>query len=294
MLQAAAILRPRAILIENVSTVRHAREGVIEAVEKHLPRVGPGYRVAHRVIDVSKLGVAQARKRHVLLALADELSPDEVLDEVLSATCQRTTRWAICDLVKTSGRPGLMDQVAGASEENRRRMAWFFSDEGRGQYNLPNPLRPPCHRDKVHTYYAVYGRLRWDEPAPTLTSGFYSTGQGRHVHPDVSRTITAREAARLQSFPDFYDFDSARTRNALATLLGNAVPPLLVRTIASAVIRRWRGAAVEMPADATAGRPAPALPQPAERDVDQKGRRLPRLPVPVDRPVPQLQMFVPG
>ena len=75
---------------------------------------------------------------------------------------------------------------------------------------------------------SVYGRLSWDKPAQTVTRGFYSMCMGRYVHPSQRRTLTAREAARLQFFPDFFDFSGANTRTAIATLIGNAVPPKLI------------------------------------------------------------------
>lgn len=73
----------------------------------------------------------------------------------------------------------------------------------------------------------MYGRLRWDAPAQTITSGYGSMGQGRYVHPGRRRTLTPHEAARLQTIPDWFTLASAGTRTALARMIGNAVPPLL-------------------------------------------------------------------
>jgi DNA mismatch endonuclease (patch repair protein) len=88
-------------------------------------------------------------------------------------------------------------------------------------------MRPKCHRDKEHSYISMYGRLSWDDPAQTITTGFGSMGQGRFVHPALPRTITPHEAARLQTLPDFYDLDTTKARGAWAMVVGNAVPPLL-------------------------------------------------------------------
>jgi DNA (cytosine-5)-methyltransferase 1 len=82
----------------------------------------------------------------------------------------------------------------------------------------------------------MYGRLLWDEPAQTITTGFGSMGQGRFVHPGRPRTLTPHEAARLQTFPDFFTFRKARTRHALARMIGNAVPPLLTVALGLAVM----------------------------------------------------------
>jgi DNA (cytosine-5)-methyltransferase 1 len=82
----------------------------------------------------------------------------------------------------------------------------------------------------------MYGRLRWNLPAQTITSGYGSMGQGRYVHPGKRRTITPHEAARLQTIPDWFRFDSASTRTALARMIGNAVPPLLGAAIGRLVL----------------------------------------------------------
>jgi DNA (cytosine-5)-methyltransferase 1 len=70
----------------------------------------------------------------------------------------------------------------------------------------------------------MYGRLRYDRPSQTITSGFTSPGQGRFIHPSQQRTLTPHEAARLQFFPDFFDFSASKKRGDLAKMIGNAVP----------------------------------------------------------------------
>jgi DNA (cytosine-5)-methyltransferase 1 len=82
----------------------------------------------------------------------------------------------------------------------------------------------------------MYGRLDWKAPAQTITSGYGSMGQGRYVHPDAERTLTPHEAARIQFFPDWFDFGD-RDRTAWATLIGNAVPMKLSYVIALWLLR---------------------------------------------------------
>ena len=77
----------------------------------------------------------------------------------------------------------------------------------------------------------MYGRLRWDLPAQTITSGFGSIGQGRYMHPTQARALTPHEAARIQGFPDYFEFATVSKRADLATMIGNAVPPALSRCI---------------------------------------------------------------
>src|SRR5262249_12176423 len=127
-----------------------------------------------------------------------------------------------------------IDTPSAATERNQKRMTWLINHD---RYDLPNRLRPTCHRGE-HTYVSMYGRLRWNEPAQTITSGFGSMGQGRYVHPGLPRTITPHEAARLQMLPDFTAVSVARTRSLMARLIGNAVPPPLSTMITQSVLLR--------------------------------------------------------
>ena len=82
----------------------------------------------------------------------------------------------------------------------------------------------------VHKYYV----LRWDEPSNLIPAHLFKDGL-RHVHPDPeqARTITVREAARLQTFPDDYYFNCSQTD--AFKMIGNAVPPLFAKKVAFAI-----------------------------------------------------------
>jgi DNA (cytosine-5)-methyltransferase 1 len=233
MVRAAELLRPRVVLIENVPTVRNSSEAVVQTAEAHLGSV-LGYTVHHEVIDSSVVGLPQRRRRHVLLAIAGDGDPKAILSALTTPSCPpRTVRWAIADLLKRE-RSTPFDTASSASARNQVRMSWFFKDSKR-RYDLPNYLRPDCHRLKKHSYKSVYGRLRWNEPAQTITTGFTSMGQGRYVHPSRARTITPHEAARLQGFPDYFQFGEDK-RAVWSKLIGNAVPPLLCEALAGSVM----------------------------------------------------------
>jgi DNA (cytosine-5)-methyltransferase 1 len=250
MARAAAILAPKAVLIENVPSVRRAAQNIVLATQKQL--ISLGYRVAEHVIDSIIAGVPQRRRRHLLLAIHDrvDIEPHRLLRD-FSAICpdhpERTVKWAIDDLRKAvlRNRPGALhrDAPGQLTTENRERIAFLFRE---GLYNLPNAERPKCHHGQ-HTYVSMYGRLRWDEPAQTVTSGFSSPGQGRYVHPSQRRTLTPHEAARLQTFPDWFDFSCVSSRGAWARMIGNAVPPLLNAHLAGPLVR-----ALSSPVDAMA------------------------------------------
>ena len=79
--------------------------------------------------------------------------------------------------------------------------------------NRPD-LLPACWADKPTGTIDVMGRLWWDRPSVTVRTEFYKPEKGRYLHPVASRPITHREAARLQSFPDSFEFDGTKIQAA--------------------------------------------------------------------------------
>lgn len=232
MVRAAEVLRPRLLVIENVPSVvrdRHDGVGVVERATEHLEHLG--YATCVQVVALAGLGVAQTRRRHLLLATAPgEPPPDVILADMAFDSESHDLRWAIGDLVDVDNSKAI-DAHPQPTPVNVKRMQYLLDND---EYDLPNHLRPRCQQGE-HSYKSMYGRLKWDEPAQTITSGFGSIGQGRYMHPDRARALTAHEAARIQGFPDYFDFTDCTTRAALATMIGNAVPPQL----GSAVLRRF-------------------------------------------------------
>jgi DNA (cytosine-5)-methyltransferase 1 len=224
----AEICRPRSILIENVPGVLRDRGDVVAKAKDQLDQLG--YQIDAGVIRADELGVPQARRRFFLLASRDG-SPSIVNAVARGRRPMRPVTWAIADLGETG--ESVFESSASHSEENRRRIGYLFDHD---LYDLPDSERPPCHREKSHSYQAVYGRMHPDRPAPTITVGFGSTGQGRFVHPSLPRTLTPHEAARVQSFPDWFAFGGLK-RGQLQKAIGNAVPPRM----ASVLIRELLG-----------------------------------------------------
>lgn len=241
MARAAEVLHPKLVVVENVAPVQWDKAGVVHAAQDALTRAG--YAVAGQVIDLRRVGVPQRRRRYLLLASAlPEIVPAKVLESLAEDTHpDRTVRWAIEDLVQLDSTT-VYDTPSRTSQENRKRIRYLFEQRC---YDLPNAERPECHRDRDHSYVSMYGRLRWGAPAQTITTGFGSMGQGRYVHPGLRRTITPHEAARLQTFPDWFDFDEKTQRGVLAKAIGNAVPPLLMIALAAKVLPQITAAQVE-------------------------------------------------
>lgn len=220
---------PKFVVIENVQGVRHDRLRSASETATELVRLG--YNVEELIVDCAALGVPQTRRRYMLVA---SLVGQPKIRESISHMhpLARSVSWALSDLLHLKAND-IFNTSAKHAPENERRIRFLFEN---GIYDLPDDERPTCHRTKVHSYKSVYGRMKWELPAPTITTGFGSTGQGRFVHPLEPRTLTPHEAARLQTFPDFFEFgETGRTQ--LQKMIGNSVPPLAMSAVALGLLR---------------------------------------------------------
>lgn len=218
MVRAAELWRPDALIIENVQGIRHDSGDVVGTAAALLEQLG--YSVDQNLVELSVLGLPQRRRRFVLVASARQLEISALITPF--RTGPRSVRWAIEDLADNTECSGF-HSPSKPTPLNSHRIDYLFDND---LYDLPDSQRPRCHREKPHRYTSVYGRLRWDAPSQTITTGFGCIGQGRFVHPSQRRTITPHEAARLQFIPDFFEFPTA-SRSTLAKMIANAVPPKL-------------------------------------------------------------------
>ena len=224
---------PDVITMENVPTV--AKHEVFHDFVDTLKRLG--YKVWFDVVDSSRYGVPQMRRRMVLLA-----SKHGDIG-IISPTHEKpkTVRQAIGHLRPLrAGESAPRDKLHAASsmsEKNLKRIK--VSKPGGTWRDWPDDLIADCHRSESgRTYPGVYGRMEWDKPAPTMTTQCYGFGNGRFGHPEQYRAISLREAAILQSFPRNYAFvpqDGEMSFTALGRLIGNAVPVNLGRAIARSI-----------------------------------------------------------
>lgn len=224
------------VVIENVPAVVHDRQQVVATTERLLRDAG--YEVTTGRFFADRMGWPQTRQRFFLLARKGTAPLDPaVVQAALSEETPRSIWWAIGDL-EDQAADGLMTPAITLSDENRRRIEWLFMNEA---HDLPPSERPECHQDGT-TYNAVYGRLYPERPAPTITSGFMTPGRGRYIHPTRMRTLTPREAARIQGFPDTYRFhpDESRpsSKSQLGKWIGDAVPMPLGHAAGIAVLGR--------------------------------------------------------
>ncbi|NQW73095.1 MAG: DNA cytosine methyltransferase [Actinobacteria bacterium] len=222
----AVALGINAVVIENVPNVVNDANRVVQ--KTHELFVNHGYHVEQGVIAANQLGWPQTRKRFFMVARLDKapIRFDAVVHGLRMPP--KNVGWVLEDLLDFGGHePSIMDTSPKMSLDNVRRVDYLFDQD---LYDLPDDQRPKCHQNG-HTYPAVYGRMHWDEPAPTITGGFLSPGRGRFVHPRRRRVLTPHEAARIQGFPDWFDFVSpmgeALNRSMLAKWIGDAVPSML-------------------------------------------------------------------
>ena len=226
-------LQPEIVTMENVPTV--ARHRVFADFQAQL--TGLGYSVWSAVVDSSQYGVPQTRKRMVLLASR--------LGEIklISPTCSqpKTVKQAIGRLRQLgAGESSAHDRLHASAALTKKNVERIKASKPGGTWrDWPRRLINECHKaDTGRTYPAVYGRMEWDKPAPTMTTQCFGFGNGRFGHPDQDRAISLREAAILQSFPKNYLFvrkDDPVHFTTMGRLIGNAVPVDLGRAIAKSI-----------------------------------------------------------
>lgn len=225
---------PDIVTMENVpAVIKHSVFTNFDSTLKQL-----GYKVWFDVIDCARFGLPQRRHRTVLLA--SRHGEIKLRESVASEV--RTVQDVIKGLpVLRHGGADKTDRLHTASclsELNYKRIT--VSKPGGTWRDWPAELRADCHKKKSgKTYPSVYGRMTWDEPAPTLTTQFYGFGNGRFGHPTQRRGLSLREGAILQGFPKDYKFipDDAEIQfKALGRMIGNAVPVDLGRVIGESII----------------------------------------------------------
>jgi DNA (cytosine-5)-methyltransferase 1 len=195
-----------------------------------------GYSLAWDVIDAADYGVPQRRRRLLLVGsrVADPRLPPPThsADVTHGLPAHRTVRQALAGLpLAAADGEDVLHRPRRHRDIAIRRLAALT--EGQARADLPDDLKLACHANhKGH--YDIYGRMWWDKPAPTLTSGCTNVTRGRFAHPTEPRAITVREALLLQGFPSNTWLSGGI--ESMSLQVGNAVPPLLAQRIGEAVL----------------------------------------------------------
>lgn len=199
------------------------------------------YQVTHEIVDCSKYGIPQRRKRLVLLA--SKKGKIKLPDSSKYRNIDNSVRKAIGSLpsIKAGGSDpsDSLHKSRKLTDINLKRIQ--ASKAGGTWEDWDVKLRPACYlKESGESFKSVYGRMKWSDPSPVITTQFYNYGTGRFGHPKQDRAISLREAALLQTFPPDYSFvrsDEVVTLNKVGRLIGNAVPPKLSQIVASAIVR---------------------------------------------------------
>lgn len=234
VIEMARIVReimPTMVMLENVPGL--ARQPIFQEFLAALKDAG--YIFSWDILQTADYGIPQKRRRLVLLAgrgfsIAFPC-PTHSHEGQNGLLPWNTLRNAIAHIgepvtlqeAKAMGGPKMANWhvVRNLSSENMKRLA--ITRPGASRATLPDSLRPACHKGKDKGFSNVYGRLTWDEPAGTITGGCTTPSKGRFGHPDHLRTISVREAALVQTFPEDYIFDTDYMEKA-CDIVGNALP----------------------------------------------------------------------
>ena len=224
-------LKPGIIALENVPGL--SKEKVFSDFVELLKDLN--YFVEWSVVFCPDYGVPQNRKRLVLLASL--FGSIEMIPPLYTPDNYLTVRQVIKDLPPIrAGEQDINDPLHRScklSDLNLKRIRQSVA--GGTWRDWDESLLADCHKkNSGKTYPSVYGRMKWDEPSPTITTQFYGFGNGRFGHPEQDRAISLREGALLQSFPPDYIFISDEfpfNTKDLGIHIGNAVPVELGKAI---------------------------------------------------------------
>ena len=239
--------RPAFFLVENVTGLMSKRGKVhLDGLMASMREIG--YSIHLSQVDIVKYGVPQTRVRAFLIGEYTHAAPKFRFPRPTHKVCEfRTVRDAIGDLPSPpedgSPHPTVPNHYREArmSKLNLERIRAV--PEGGGREFLPQHLALSCHQKNMAVRHVdTYGRLSFDQPSVTITARFDSFTRGRFGHPTEDRTITLREGARIQTFPD--DFVFSGNRGECARQIGNAVPPLIARIMGEQIIKSLSGKAI--------------------------------------------------
>ena len=233
-------MRPRAFLFENVAIFGQIRGAAFRAEIVEMLR---DYDISSFQVCGTDFGLAQTRTRFLMLGIRkdqgkapkclprcdSQLSVADVIGDLPSPPADYSSHPDYANHMKA--------RITALNEER-----FSHVPQGGGWQDIPWDLRLPCHKvsdPKKGGWPDVYGRLCWDGKCPTITVGFDSFTRGRYGHPEEDRAITPREAARLQGFPD--DFEFLGNRMDVRTQIGNAVPPPMAEAAGKAIVASLEG-----------------------------------------------------
>lgn len=236
-IRAVRQVMPSVFVIENVPEFQKSEQFALLLSELESDKALRRYRYAYGVLNAVDYGVPQRRRRGLFVASLRQ-QPDWPPRPTHGPNSEppapyATVRQAIGDLpLKPTG----LDWHIGRNPQPTSVERYRAVPEGGNRFDLARnrpDLLPTCWANKPTGTTDVFGRLWWDRPSFTIRTEFFKPEKGRYLHPEAHRPITHREAARLQTFPDWFVFEGSKIE--VARQIGNAVPPQLAKAIAQYV-----------------------------------------------------------
>lgn len=229
-------LYPRAVLIENVPGLRrdHRFESLTAGLRNR------GYELEDYIIEASTLGVPQRRRRLVVIATRDGQSPPSI--DVLLPPVERRPRMTAGEALERFERDFAALDVSDTWRTSSKIVAERIAAVpiGGTRFDLPERLQLDCHKNlggsagkSRRNATGSYGRVRRDQPAPTMTTRCTTPACGSFIHPTRNRGLSLREAAAFQTFPVDYVWHGSY--GSIERQIGNAVPVWMAEALGKAV-----------------------------------------------------------
>lgn len=217
------VMLPKTVMLENVPAL--AKDWRIQELKIRLQDLG--YQVDEafaQVKDAADYGVPQRRKRLLVKASRFGAIPD-----ARPAKNRKTVREAISGLLPPGISEDPLHDFPTSRSQKVQNIIALVPKNGGSRADIPKKYWLDCHLRRPDSYHDVYGRMAWMDVAPTITGGCTNPSKGRFIHPEEDRAITLREAALLQTFPLHYKFSTSGGKDAVALMIGNALPPEFIR-----------------------------------------------------------------
>lgn len=234
-LDIVSVFKPKLALLENVQLLTSMKDEngnyVKDSIIKKFQELG--YNITYFDVNAKDYGVPQSRARVFFLAIRSDISSELSFPEIENIGL--TFGDACSDLeYLESGEFSNVDDLHFAVNHPPHVLEWLWNvPEGSSAHdNEDELLRPPSG------YNTTYKRQVWNEEGSTVQTTFGMISGCRNVHPVATRSLTVREAARIQSFPDKFIFNGKV--GTVRTAIGNAVPPLLAYKIASHLVDKLK------------------------------------------------------
>lgn len=241
-------VKPKAFVMENVKGIMTMQNGkifdeILRSFSSSKLLDGEPYHLYHRIVKAVDFGIPQKRERMILIGTTkanvnfEELwdrTREEILRDFPTYFDRVTVEEAIGNLTQTTP-DGEVENPEPQNEYQR-----YLSCDSKKLTNHTKTKHSKLAVDRMSrvangenftaleeninsVHSGAYGRLCWYEQAPTITTRFDTPAGGRFIHPIEDRTLSPREAARIQSFPDDFIFYGNKT--SICKQIGNAVPP---------------------------------------------------------------------